>query len=185
MSRRFATRQKEMKMKKQLTLETDKKTAKEGEFIDIRWHCSMCPDSLMLILDSGYRTDRLVVSDSGSTRIALPNTKGRFHITIEARCGKKKTSEEVAVRVLNVRSNKQKAKSKVGRFKLWSEKMHAGWCVFCAQCKYWWLSQKKWQKALWIALLALWIGLLIFSISRPSANISSENNQTSFITEQV
>ena len=56
-------------------------------------------------LQTKYPTDRLVVSDSGSTRIALPNTKGRFHITIEARCGKKKTRVEVAVRVLNVRSS--------------------------------------------------------------------------------
>ena len=171
-----------MKMKKQLTLETDKKTAKEGEFIDIRWHCSMCPDSLMLILDSGDRTDRLVVSDSGSTRIALPNTKGRFRITIEARCGKKKIKEEVAVRVLNVRSSKQKAKSKVGRFKLWSEKMHAGWCVFCAQSKYWWLSQKKWQKALWMILFALWLGLMTLSICKTtSGNLAAEKAATAYI----
>ena len=161
-----------MKMKNQLTLETDKKTAKEGEFIDIRWHCSMCPDSLMLILDSGDRTDRLVVSDSGSTRIALPNTKGRFRITIEARCGKKKIKEEVAVRVLNVRSS----------FKLWSEKMHAGWCVFCAQSKYWWLSQKKWQKALWIILFALWLGLMTLSICKTtSGNLAAEKAATAYI----
>lgn len=170
-----------MKMKKQLTLETDKKTAKEGEFIDIRWHCSMCPDSLMLILDSGYRTDRLVVSDSGSTRIALPNTKGRFHITIEARCGKKKTREGVAVRVLNVRSNKQKAKSKVGRFRLWGEKLHASWCVFRAQCKYWWLSQKKWQKALWVIMLLLWLSLLVFSFIKTPAGTTPES-QTAYLT---
>ena len=133
-----------MKMKKQLTLETDKKTAKEGEFIDIRWHCSMCPDSLMLILDSGDRTDRLVVSDSGSTRIALPNTKGRFHITIEARCGKKKTREEVAVRVLNVRSNK--------------------------------------QKALWMILFALWLGLMTLSICKTtSGNLAAEKAATAYI----
>ena len=173
-----------MKMKKQLTLETDKKTAKEGEFIDIRWHCSMCPDSLMLILDSGYRTDRLVVSDSGSTRIALPNTKGCFRITIEARCGKKKIREEVAVRVLNVRSNKQKAKSKVGRFKLRSEKMHAGWCVFCAQCKYWWLSQKKWQKALWITLLVVWLGLLVFSLVKAPASAAT-GSQTAYLMNHI
>ena len=173
-----------MKMKKQLTLETDKKSAKEGEFIDIRWHCSMCPDSLMLILDSGYRTDRLVVSDSGSTRIALPNTKGCFRITIEARCGKKKIREEVAVMVLNVRSNKQKAKSKVGRFKLWSEKMHAGWCVFRAQCKYWWLSQKKWQKALWITLLVLWLGLLVFSLVKAPASAAT-GSQTAYLMNHI
>ena len=131
-------------MKKQLTLETDKKTAKEGEFIDIRWHCSMCPDSLMLILDSGDRTDRLVVSDSGSTRIALPNTKGRFRITIEARCGKKKIKEEVAVRVLNVRSNK--------------------------------------QKALWMILFALWLGLMTLSICKTtSGNLAAEKAATAYI----
>ena len=135
-----------MKMKKQLTLETDKKTAKEGEFIDIRWHCSMCPDSLMLILDSGYRTDRLVVSDSGSTRIALPNTKGRFHITIEARCGKKKIREEVAVRVLNVRSNK--------------------------------------QKALWIILLVLWLGLLVFSLVKAPASAAT-GSQTAYLMNHL
>ena len=133
-----------MKMKKQLTLETDKKTAKEGEFIDIRWHCSMCPDSLMLILDSGDRTDRLVVSDSGSTRIALPNTKGRFRITIEARCGKKKIKEEVAVRVLNVRSSK--------------------------------------QKALWMILFALWLGLMTLSICKTtSGNLAAEKAATAYI----
>ena len=133
-------------MKKQLTLETDKKSAKEGEFIDIRWHCSMCPDSLMLILDSGYRTDRLVVSDSGSTRIALPNTKGCFRITIEARCGKKKTREEVAVRVLNVRSNK--------------------------------------QKALWITLLVLWLGLLVFSLVKAPASAAT-GSQTAYLMNHI
>ena len=135
-----------MKMKKQLTLETDKKTAKEGEFIDIRWHCSMGPDSLMLILDSGYRTDRLVVSDSGSTRIALPNTKGCFHITIEARCGKKKIREEVAVRVLNVRSNK--------------------------------------QKALWIILFVLWLGLLVFSLVKAPASAAT-GSQTAYLMNHI
>ena len=137
-----------MKMKKQLTLETDKKTAKEGEFIDIRWHCSMCPDSLMLILDSGNRADRLVVSDSGSTRIALPNTKGRFHITIEARCGKKKTREEIAVRVLNVRSSK--------------------------------------QKALWMILFALWLGLMTLSICKTtSGNLAAEKAATAYIIIEI
>lgn len=133
-------------MKKQLTLETDKKSAKEGEFIDIIWHCSACPDTLILILDSGYRTDRLVVSDSGSTRIALPNTKGRFHITIEARCGNKKIREEVAVRVLNMRSNK--------------------------------------QKALWIILLALWIGLLVFSLVKAPASAAT-GSQTAYLMNHI
>ena len=67
---------------------------------------------------------------------------------------------------------------------MWGEKIHAGWCVFRAQCKYWWLSQKKWQKALWIAILALWLGLILFSITKPDPVISSSgNNQTAYIIE--
>ena len=42
---------------------------------------------------------------------------------------------------------------------MFGEKMKAKWYVFRAQMKNWWLSQKKWQKALWILLLALWHGM--------------------------
>lgn len=183
MSCSFVRRQHNIQMKKQLILITDKKKAREGEFIDIRWDCPVCPDSLILTFDSGFKTDRIVVSDSGSTRIAVPKCKGKFVVRLTAGISGKKVAQEVSIRVTNY--NKAGSSVRGNRLKLWREKMHAGWCVFRAQCKYWWLSQKKWQKALWIALLALWIGLLIFSISRPSANISSENNQTAFITEQV
>ena len=41
-------------MKNNLILETDRKKAKEGEFVEIRWDCPSCPDSLILILDSCY-----------------------------------------------------------------------------------------------------------------------------------
>jgi hypothetical protein len=52
--------------------------------------------------------------------------------------------------------------------KTFGEKMKAKWYVFRANMKYWWLSQKKWQKALWIALLAIWFGLLFSSIGSES-----------------
>ena len=67
-----------------MTLETDKRKAKEGEYIDIRWDCPGCPDSLMLIFDSGHKTDKIVVSDSGSTRIAVANCNGKFIIRLVA-----------------------------------------------------------------------------------------------------
>ena len=155
-------------MKTKLNLSTDKKAAKEGEFIDIRWDCQACPDSLILIFDSGHKTDKIIVSDRGSTRIAIPNSKGKFHIRLIAGISGKNVTEEIAVRVLNVRTKRQKVRSKAGRFKLWGEKLHANWCVCRAQCKYWWLSQKKWKKILWIVLLIFWLGLIVLSFDHPS-----------------
>lgn len=154
----------ENNMKNNLTLEVDKKKAKEGEFVEIRWECTSCPDSLLLILDSGYKSDKLVVSDSGSTKIATPKCKRKFQISLVATVSGKKVTKETSIHVLNVRSGKEKAASKVGKWKLSREKAYASWCVFRAQTKYWWLSQKKWKKALWIILLILWFGLLLFSI---------------------
>ena len=171
-------------MKKQLKLETDKRSAKEGELIEISWDCQACPDSLILAFDSGHKTDKIVVSDRGSTRIAVPNCKGRFHIRLVAGIAGKKVTEEISVKVLNVRTKKQNAKSKAGRFKLWGEKLYASWCVFRAQCKYWWLSQKKWQKVLWIILLILWLGLLIFSFVKTPAPVASDS-QTAYLMNLI
>ena len=86
-------------MKKQLILITDKKKAKEGEFIDIRWDCPVCPDSLILTFDSGFKTDRIVVSDSGSTRIAVPKCKGKFVVRLTAGISGKKVAQEVSIRM--------------------------------------------------------------------------------------
>ena len=171
-------------MKTKLNLSTDKKTAKEGEFIDIRWDCQACPDSLMLTFDSGHKTEKIIVSDRGTTRIAVPNCKGKFHIRLIAVISGKKVTEEITVRVLNVRTKKQNARFKVGKFRLWGEKIHADWCVFRAQCKYWWLSQKKWQKILWVALLVLWIGLLVFSFVNTPVSAASDT-QTAYLMNHI
>ena len=65
---------------------------------------------------------------------------------------------------------------------LFKEKMKAKWYVFRANMKYWWLSQKKWQKALWIELLALRLGLLFSSIGRkPEVNVSPDQVQTAYL----
>ena len=59
-------------------------------YIEIRWDCPGCPDSLILIFDSGHKTDKIVVSDSGLTRIAVPNCNGKFIIRLVAGIGGKK-----------------------------------------------------------------------------------------------
>lgn len=169
-------------MNKELTLKTDRKSAKEGEIIEITWGCPVCPDSLLLIIDSGHKIERLVVSDYGSTRVSVPCTKRKLQIRLESRTGRKKLSKEVSVKVLNLRTKRNTVRSKVGRFKLWREKVHAGWCVFRAQCKYWWLSQKKWQKALWIILLTLWVGLMAASIIKSTTHkYESSQSETAYI----
>ena len=40
-------------MKSRLILTTDRKSASEGDYIEIRWACDACPDSLYLAIDSG------------------------------------------------------------------------------------------------------------------------------------
>lgn len=167
-------------MKNNLILETDKTKAKEGEFIEIRWECTSCPDSLLLILDSGYKSDKLMVSDKGATKIAIPRCKRKLHISLAASVNGKKDVMKKTIHVLNVRSGKEKAISKVGKWKLSGEKAYANWCVFRARTKYWWISQKKWKKVLWITLLILWFGLILFSLSGNHNAVTTES-QTAYI----
>lgn len=166
-------------MKSKLTLSTDRKSASEGEFIEIRWNCDLCPDSLSLTIDSGYKSDTIAVADSGTTRIAMSRSKGKTRITLKGVVSGKKVSESIDIRVKNIKSTRPASASGMGRMQIWKEKAQAKWYVFRAQMKYWWLSQKKWQKALWIALLALWLGLLISSFGKkPEKAISTQQVQT-------
>ena len=90
----------------------------------------------------------------------------------------KKVTESVDVHVKGAKRAKSNAPLS-SRIKMFGEKMKAKWYVFRANIKYCWLSQKKWQKALWIALLALWLGLLFSSIGRkPEVKVSSDQVQT-------
>jgi len=162
-------RQIELQMKSRLSLSTDRKSASEGEYIEIRWACDACPDSLFLSIDSGCTQYSIAVSDSGVTRIPIPRSNG------------KKVTESIDVRVKATKKAGTKAPLS-SRMKMFGEKMQAKWYVFRANMKYWWLSQKKWQKALWIALLALWLGLLFSSIGRkPEVKVSSDKIQTAYI----
>ena len=168
-------------MKSRLILTTDRKSASEGEYIEFRWACDACPDSLYLAIDSGCTQYSIAVSDSGTTRIPVPRSNGNMTIKIIGVISGKKVNESVDVRVKATKKARTKAPLSA-RMKMFGEKMQAKWYVFRAQMKYWWLSQKKWQKALWIALLALWLGLLFSSIGRkPEAKGAYDQVQTAYL----
>ena len=169
-------------MKNKLTLSTDRKSAAEGEYIEIKWACDACPDSLYLAYDSGSERYSIAVADSGTTRILISKSDGKAVFTLNALIGNRKESKSVEVKVKKAKAAKPVKGSGISRLKLWKEKFQAGWYVFRAQLKYWWLSRKKWQKALWIALLAIWLGLLFSSIGRkPEVRVSSDQVQTAYL----
>ena len=141
-------------MNNKLTLSTDRKSALEGEYIEIKWACDACPDSLYLVFDTGYENYRMSVADSGTTRIPMKRSKGKTTVTLKAVISNKKVSKSLSIRIKNSKSNRTVSNSGISKFKLWKEKLQASWCVYRAQVKYRWISRKKWQKALWIALLA-------------------------------
>ena len=170
-------------MKKQMTLSTDRKSASEGEYIEIRWACDACPDSLYLAYDSGNERYSMAVADSGTTRILIRKSDGKAVFTLNALIGNKKVSQSVEVKIKKAKAVRPAKVSGISRMKMWKEKLQAGWYVFRAQSKYWWLSRKKWQKALWIALLALWLSMLISSLtSKPKVSVPEVQTQTASIT---
>ena len=71
-------------MKKKLSLITNKKSASEGEFIEVKWNCDACPDSLLMVVDSGYKCNTTPVADSGSMRIMMSRSKRKTTITLKA-----------------------------------------------------------------------------------------------------
>ena len=168
-------------MKSKLNLSIDRKSAFEGEYIEIRWSCDACPDSLYLAIDSERTQYSIAVSDSGTTRIPVPKSNGKMTVKLIGIISGKKIIESADVRIKGAKRAKSNAPLS-SRMKKFVEKMKAKWYVFMANMKYWWLSQKKWQKALWIALLALWLGLLFSSIGRkPEAKVSSDQVQTAYL----
>ena len=108
-------------MKKKMTLSTDRKSASEGEYIEIRWACDACPDSLFLAIDSGSTQYRIEVSDSGSTRIPVPKSSGKMTVKLIGVFSGKKVTESVDIRVKN---NKRAPKVPLSsRMKTLGEKM--------------------------------------------------------------
>ena len=152
-------------MKNKLTLTTDKKSASEGDYIEVSWACDACPDSLYLSYESGKERYSIAVADSGTTRILIRESNGKAVFTLNAMISNKKVSQSVEVKIKKAKAVRPAKVSGISRMKMWKEKLQAGWYVFRAQVKYWWMSRKKWQKALWIAILALWLGMLFSSIA--------------------
>ena len=170
-------------MKNKLSLSTDRKSATEGDYIEVSWACDACPDSLYLAYDSGSERYSMAVADSGTTRILIRKSDGKAIFTLNALIGNKKVSQSVEVKIKKAKAVRPAKVSGISRMKMWKEKLQAGWYVFRAQLKYWWLSRKKWQKALWIALLALWLGMLISSLtSKPKVSAPEVQTQTASIT---
>ena len=132
-------------MKSRLILTTDRKSASEGEYMEIRWACDACPDSLYLSIDSGCTQYSIAVSDSGTTRIPVPKSNGKMTVKLIGVISGKKVTESIDVRVKSTKKAGTKTPLS-SRMKMFGEKMKAKWYVFRAQMKYWWLSQKKWQK---------------------------------------
>ena len=170
-------------MKNKLTLSTDRKSAAEGDYIEVSWACDACPDSLYLAYDSGSERYSMAVADSGTTRILIRKSDGKAVFTLNALIGNKKVSQSVEVKIKKAKAVRPANVSGISRMKMWKEKLQAGWYVFRAQLKYWWLSRKKWQKALGIALLVLWLGMLISSLtSKPKVSVPEVQTQTASTT---
>ena len=74
-------------MKNKLTLSTDRKSAAEGDYIEVSWACDACPDSLYLAYDSGSERYSMAVADSGTTRIRIRKSDVKAVFTLNAMIG--------------------------------------------------------------------------------------------------
>ena len=91
-------------MKNKLTLSTDRKSAAEGDYIEVSWACDACPDSLYLAYDSGSERYSMAVADSGTTRILIRKSDGKAVFTLNALIGNKKVSQSVEVKIKKAKS---------------------------------------------------------------------------------
>lgn len=119
-------------MKNKLTLSTDRKSAAEGDYIEVSWACDACPDSLYLAYDSGSERYSMAVADSGTTRILIRKSDGKAVFTLNALIGNKKVSQSVEVKIKKAKAVRPAKVSGISRMKMWKEKLQAGWYVFRA-----------------------------------------------------
>ena len=111
-------------MKKQMTLSTDRKSASEGEYIEIRWACDACPDSLYLAIDSERMQYNIAVSDYGTTRIHVPKSNGKMTVKLIGIISGKKITESIDICVKEAIRAKSNAPLSI-RMKVLGEKMKA------------------------------------------------------------
>ena len=111
-------------MKKKMTLSTDRKSASEGEYIEIRWACAACPDSLYLAIDSERMQYNITVSDYGTTRIPVPKSNGKMTVKLIGIISGKKVTESIDICVKGAILTKSNAPLSI-RMKVLGEKMKA------------------------------------------------------------
>ena len=109
-------------MKKKITLSTDRKSVSEGEYIEIRWTCGACPDSLYLAIDSERTQYSIAVSDSGTIRMPVPKSNGKMTVKLIGVISGKKVTESVDVRVKGAKRAKSNTPLS-SRMKMFGEKV--------------------------------------------------------------
>lgn len=146
-------------------ISADKHSIKKGDGVNVSWSSDL-PDSLALVIDDGNSVQRIQVPDSGSRICWSNNARHEMNFTIIAVCNGKKETDSVRVKVKDTSGKTGSKEAGIGKFQMWREKMKARTSVARAQWHYQWISMKKWQRILWIVLLALPIILLAISIFR-------------------
>lgn len=147
--------------------EVSAKRAKEGDWVDVSWECDT-PDAVSLTTDNGYKTDRINLADSGTTRVYIPKSKGKMKMSLTAVMGTNKESRTESIGVKNRKTAKAKPAG-IGRFQMWREKMRARWCQTKAQVQYAWTYLPKKKKTMYKVIFFIWLALIAASIIVPSA----------------
>lgn len=153
-------------MSKKIIFTADRKSVGEGEYVTLSWDCGM-PDSVTLTIKNGYHTTRLQLPDSGSRSVLIEKSKGKTTFRLVAAQGTSKQSQELSVRVKNLKTIRAKAyRPKKSRRpaslgELWS-RTKAWWRNFCGRVSYGWRvmppRQKRIYKIVLIALAIMWAG---------------------------
>lgn len=146
-----------------ITLTADRRSVKKGESFSVSW-TSNTPDSLVLVIDDGDSVQRVQVPDCG-TRTCWSNRAAKdMSLELIAVTNGHKESSSLTVKVKSER--KTETKAGIGKWQLRKEKMQARMAVSRAQFAYAWSSIKKWQRILWVLLLASPLILIIIGLFR-------------------
>ena len=132
---------------KDMIFEADRKTARQGDSVELRWDADM-PDSLSVIIDNGIEPRAMQVGDSGSTRIYIGDSRGKYTFTLKARRHGKDETKTITVKVADASKSRKAKVAGVSSFQLWCEKRKAGWITFKNRLAYTWAVLPKKRKRL-------------------------------------
>lgn len=155
-------------MREQIRFKTDKKSAKEGEYVTLQWDCPTCPDAITLTIDDGYTKRSIPLADSGSTTLRVGPSKSKTRYTLTVQLRGKIERRHLDIRVKGAQDRKFVWKDKMTA---WKDRLEASWNVFWAQTRYGWASLPKWKKALYLGLLVLWLILIIRLFDQPDPRL--------------